>query len=217
MRAEHTEDFLADPQEPASWRTRDACAGNLGDLSPHIINAVLRLVGPIERLVADVQTVYPTRPGANGPEAVTNDDQVNIALPFRERRDGLDSRQPRGDRAQDGLCLRYHGHPGRAALRCRGSERAVVSTMRACAAAGRASQSCLPGPSTRISSPSARAPDTGPATPRRSSSRRAISCTRSRRASRCFRHFDDGLQVSRVIAAAFRSHAERRWVALAEF
>ena len=32
-----------------------------------------------------------------------------------------------------------------------------------------------------------------------------------------FPTFDDGLQVSRVVAAAFRSHAERRWVAVAEF
>src|ERR1700689_4655970 len=75
-RAEHTEDFLAAPEEAGSWRTRDACGGNLGDLAPHIINAVLRLIGPIDRLIADGQTVDSSRPNANGREAVTNDDQV---------------------------------------------------------------------------------------------------------------------------------------------
>ncbi|HEY4971975.1 MAG TPA: Gfo/Idh/MocA family oxidoreductase, partial [Steroidobacteraceae bacterium] len=82
VRAEHTEDFLADPEEPASWRTRDASSGNLGDLSPHIINAVLRLIGPIERLVADVQTTHATRPGANGRETVGNDDQASLLCRF---------------------------------------------------------------------------------------------------------------------------------------
>src|SRR5579871_6104877 len=29
FRCEHTEDFLADPEEPANWRTRDRSTGNL--------------------------------------------------------------------------------------------------------------------------------------------------------------------------------------------
>ena len=83
VRAEHTEDFLADPEEPGSWRTRDRSSGTLGDLAPHIVNAVLRLVGPVERLVADVMTAHVSRPGASGSEAVTNDDQVNLLCRFR--------------------------------------------------------------------------------------------------------------------------------------
>ncbi|MCP4380770.1 MAG: Gfo/Idh/MocA family oxidoreductase [Hyphomicrobiales bacterium] len=82
MRAEHTEDFLSDPDEPGSWRTRKRSGGNMGDLSPHIINAVQRLIGPITSLVADIETVYETRPGANGPERVENDDQANILCRF---------------------------------------------------------------------------------------------------------------------------------------
>jgi predicted dehydrogenase len=82
VRAEHTEDFLADPREPANWRTRDASAGALGDLSPHIINALLRLVGPIERVVADIGTVYKERPTAQGFETVTNEDQLNLLCRF---------------------------------------------------------------------------------------------------------------------------------------
>lgn len=82
VRAEHTEDFFADPDAPASWRTREPASGALGDLSPHIINAVLRLVGPIEALVADIQTVHKTRPGADGPERVDNDDQGHCLCRF---------------------------------------------------------------------------------------------------------------------------------------
>jgi predicted dehydrogenase len=82
VRAEHTEDFLSDPSEPASWRTRGRACGTLGDLAPHIVNAVLRLIGPIERLVADAETAHPQRIGPDGPEAVTNDDQANLLCRF---------------------------------------------------------------------------------------------------------------------------------------
>ena len=45
IRAEHTEDFLSDPQTPSHWRTKDISNGCMGDLAPHIINAALRLAG----------------------------------------------------------------------------------------------------------------------------------------------------------------------------
>ena len=82
FRGEHTEDFCADPQAPASWRTRGKASGNMGDLSPHIINAALALMGPIRSLCAEIETVYPTRPSRSGPEAVTNDDQAQIMCRF---------------------------------------------------------------------------------------------------------------------------------------
>jgi predicted dehydrogenase len=82
LRGEHTEDFLADPLLPANWRTKGRANGNMGDLSPHIINASLALAGPIESLIADIQIVHKLRPGASGPEAVTNDDQSQIMCRF---------------------------------------------------------------------------------------------------------------------------------------
>jgi len=82
IRAEHTEDFLADPDEPANWRTRDPSSGAIGDLAPHIVNAVLRLGGPIEMIVADIETVHETRPGESGPEPVRNEDQANFLCRF---------------------------------------------------------------------------------------------------------------------------------------
>ena len=82
FRGEHTEDFLADPDAPASWRTRGIANGVIGDLAPHIINAALALMGPIAEVVAELETVHATRRGREGPEAVTNDDHAQIMCRF---------------------------------------------------------------------------------------------------------------------------------------
>ena len=82
FRGEHTEDFLADPDAAGSWRTEGASNGTMGDLAPHMINAALALIGPIAELVAEVETVHPTRPGPDGPVAVTNDDQAQLMCRF---------------------------------------------------------------------------------------------------------------------------------------
>ncbi len=82
FRGEHTEDFLADPALPANWRTQSLAAGAMGDLAPHMINAALALAGPIDRLSAEIETVHPTRIGANGPEPVLNDDQGQFMCRF---------------------------------------------------------------------------------------------------------------------------------------
>lgn len=82
FRGEHTEDFLADPALPSTWRTKDAANGTLGDLAPHMVNCALALLGPIAGLSAMVETVHATRSGPNGPEAVTNDDHAQIMCRF---------------------------------------------------------------------------------------------------------------------------------------
>ncbi|MFO6464687.1 Gfo/Idh/MocA family protein [Jannaschia sp. KMU-145] len=82
FRGEHTEDFLADPETPANWRTRGRANGTMGDLAAHPINCALALMGPIESVLAEIETVHATRPGPNGPEDVTNDDQAQMILRF---------------------------------------------------------------------------------------------------------------------------------------
>ena len=82
LRGEHTEDFLADPQLPSTWRTKGRANGNMGDLAPHIVNAAISLAGPIHSLIADIQIVHKTRQGLHGPEDVTNDDQAQIMCRF---------------------------------------------------------------------------------------------------------------------------------------
>lgn len=83
FRGEHTEDFLADPATPASWRTRGRAFGTMGDLAPHPLNCALRLAGPIESVVAEIETVHATRPGEKGgSEKVENDDQAQLMVKF---------------------------------------------------------------------------------------------------------------------------------------
>ena len=78
FRGEHTEDFLADPTAPASWRTEDRSTGTMGDLAPHIVNAAHALIGPIAAVMADITTVHPERNGI----AVGNDDQGHMLCRF---------------------------------------------------------------------------------------------------------------------------------------
>jgi len=82
FRGEHTEDFLADPSQPATWRTSGRANGAMGDLAPHIINGTLALMGDIAELSAQIETVHASRPGADGPVAVDNDDQAQLMLRF---------------------------------------------------------------------------------------------------------------------------------------
>ncbi|WP_299405707.1 Gfo/Idh/MocA family oxidoreductase [uncultured Roseobacter sp.] len=78
FRGEHTEDFYADPQAPATWRTTGQANGTMGDLAPHMVNAALALMGPITRVMAEVETVHATRPGGT----VTNDDHAQMMCRF---------------------------------------------------------------------------------------------------------------------------------------
>jgi predicted dehydrogenase len=78
FRGEHTEDFMADPESPATWRTMGDANGTMGDLAPHMINGALALIGPIAKLIAEVETVHATRPGG----AVDNDDHGQMMCRF---------------------------------------------------------------------------------------------------------------------------------------
>jgi predicted dehydrogenase len=78
FRGEHTEDFYADPQSPFTWRGVDTANGAMGDLAPHMINAALALIGPIDQVMGDVETVISDRSGGT----VTNDDHGQIMCRF---------------------------------------------------------------------------------------------------------------------------------------
>ena len=82
FRGEHTEDFLADPDLPANWRTDGRANGTMGDLAPHMINAALALAGPITDLIAEIETVYNARRSDGEIRAVTNDDQAQLMCRF---------------------------------------------------------------------------------------------------------------------------------------
>lgn len=82
-RGEHTEDFDADPNSPANWRSHGIANGTMGDLAPHMINATLALIGPIKTLSAQLETVHKIRPDEKGGTSeVTNDDQAQLMCRF---------------------------------------------------------------------------------------------------------------------------------------
>ncbi|WP_282046972.1 Gfo/Idh/MocA family protein [Roseibium album] len=82
LRGEHTEDFFADPNLPGTWRAQGRANGNMGDLAPHIINGTQALAGPIERVLAEIDTVVKERPSGQGMTPVTNDDQAQLMCRF---------------------------------------------------------------------------------------------------------------------------------------
>ncbi|WP_068310435.1 Gfo/Idh/MocA family protein [Polycladidibacter hongkongensis] len=88
FRGEHTEDFLADPAIPASWRTQGLANGVMGDLAPHMVNAALALMGPIAEVCARRSTVHKSRPLDGGEQEVSNDDQLQFMCRFTNGADG---------------------------------------------------------------------------------------------------------------------------------
>jgi len=73
---------LIDPTTPIQWRqTRAEGGGVLGDIGSHLIDMVLWLLGPIERVRCDLRTFTKERPTATGEMAqVDVDDAVTCQL-----------------------------------------------------------------------------------------------------------------------------------------
>lgn len=86
FRGMHAEGYMSDPQTPWTWRLApDGGGGALMDLGSHIINMARFLLGPIERVCADVETVIKSRPVATGAaehRPVEVDDQARLLVRF---------------------------------------------------------------------------------------------------------------------------------------
>ena len=80
------EDYQADPDLPWTWRARiaDAGLGALGDLGCHLVSLALDVMGPMESLVADMQTIHQTRPlpDGSGHGTVENEDAASALVRF---------------------------------------------------------------------------------------------------------------------------------------
>jgi predicted dehydrogenase len=80
------EDYQADPALPWSWRAKlkDAGLGALGDIGCHLISLLTGLVGPIESVVGEIETIHKTRPlpDGSGEAAVENEDAASALLTF---------------------------------------------------------------------------------------------------------------------------------------
>ncbi|MFV2002883.1 MAG: Gfo/Idh/MocA family protein, partial [Paracoccaceae bacterium] len=80
------EDYQADPDLPWTWRARlsEAGLGALGDLGCHLVSMAVGLAGPIESLIAEMQTVHRERVLADGSAMapVENEDVATALVRF---------------------------------------------------------------------------------------------------------------------------------------
>ncbi len=80
------EDYQADPDLPWTWRAKidEAGLGALGDLGCHLVSMAYGIAGPIQSLIADMQTIHKTRPLADGSgySAVENEDTASALVRF---------------------------------------------------------------------------------------------------------------------------------------
>lgn len=213
FRGEHAEDFLADPAAPASWRTRGRANGAMGDLSPHMINCALALMGPVAELSARIETVRATRPGAAGPEAVTNDDQAQMMLRFASGVMGhlFVSRVATGRK----MGYAYEIHGARGAIRFDQEDQNAVWLYRAEGAeARRGFTRILTGPAHPDYAAFCQGPGHGTGYQDQIiiEARDFLQAIADGRP--LWPSFRDGLAVAQVIETAFRSDADGRWRAV---
>ncbi len=86
FQGEFSEDFMADPDSPWSWRCDPQHAGGaLADLGSHLLAMARFLMGPVQAVCADVQTVHqqrPTHAGSQERRHIAVDDQAHALLRF---------------------------------------------------------------------------------------------------------------------------------------
>ena len=87
FRGIHAEDYMADPEVPYSWRVDGSGgAGAVADLGSHIVGMARFLLGPIEEVFADLETVVesrPVKPGSSERRKVEVDDAARLLVKFR--------------------------------------------------------------------------------------------------------------------------------------
>lgn len=86
FQGEFSEDFMGDGLSPWSWRCEESHAGGaLADLGSHLLAMARYLLGDIDAVCADSQTVHPQRPATLGSEEhrpISIDDQTYALLRF---------------------------------------------------------------------------------------------------------------------------------------
>jgi predicted dehydrogenase len=214
FRGEHTEDFLADPAIPATWRCADPANGALGDLAPHMINAAMALVGPIKTLMAEIETVHRARPGPDGPVAVTNDDQAQMMCRFADGVMGHMSFSRIATGRKMGYAYEITGTTG--AIRFDQEDQNALWLYRMDDAEGqRGFRKILTGPEHPDYLPFCQGPGHGTGYQDQIIIEARDFLKAIETGKPVWPTFRDGMEVNRVIAAARASHAVRGWVEVA--
>ncbi len=212
FRGEHTEDFYADPDAPATWRTSGEANGTMGDLAPHMINAALALIGPVSRVMAEVETVHKTRPGG----AVTNDDHGQMMCRFENGAMGqmYFSRIATGRKM--GYAYEITGTKG--AIRFDQEDQNALWLYRSEGAeAERGFTKILTGPEHPDYLPFCQGPGHGTGYQDQIIIEARDFLTAIETGKAIWPTFRDGLEVNRVIAAAMSSSNEEKWQDISSF
>lgn len=110
------EDYQADPALPWTWRAKisQAGLGALGDLGCHLVSMAYGIAGPIDSLIADMQTVHKERPlpDGNGVAAVENEDTATALVRFRNGAHGSLSTSRSAWGRKNRLSWEAHGTKG---------------------------------------------------------------------------------------------------------
>ncbi|QPO11036.1 Gfo/Idh/MocA family oxidoreductase [Thalassospira sp. A40-3] len=110
------EDYQADPALPWTWRAKlaDAGLGALGDMGCHLVSMAYGLAGPIESLIADMQTVHTTRPlpDGTGRAKVENEDTASALVRFANGAQGSLSTSRSAWGRKNRLAWEVHGTNG---------------------------------------------------------------------------------------------------------
>ena len=213
FRGEHTEDFDADPTRPASWRSFGDANGAMGDLAPHMVNAALALIGPIARLNADIATVYTTRPGPDGPVTVTNDDIGQFMCRFQNGALGHLSFSRVSTGRKMGYAYEITGTKG--AIRFDQEDQNALWLYKTCGPqAERGFRKILTGPEHPDYLQFCQGPGHGTGYLDQIIIEARDFLRAIETGQPVWPTFQDGLAVSRVIAAVHASHASGAWVTL---
>lgn len=216
FRGEHTEDFGADPASPATWRHQGAANGTMGDLAPHMINGALALAGPVTALIADIETVHKTRPGADGPVTVTNDDQAQMMCRFAGGAMGHLSFSRVATGRKMGYAYEITGTEG--AIRFDQEDQNALWLYRADDPPGqRGFRKILTGPEHPDYLPFCQGPGHGTGYQDQILIEARDFLRAIETGAPVWPTFRDGMEVNRVIAAAHASHAAKAWVDVASF
>ncbi len=209
FRGEHTEDFDADGARPATWRNFGRANGTMGDLAPHMVNAALALMGPVVRLSADVGVVHGARPGLEGREP--NDDIGQFMCRFQNGAMGhlMFSRVAHGRKM--GYAYEITGTKG--AIRFDQEDQNAIWLYRADDAPGqRGFRKILTGPEHPDYLPFCQGPGHGTGYQDQIIIEAKDFLTAIAEGKSRWPKFRDGLEVSRVIEAAWESAGKGEWV-----
>lgn len=175
----------------------------------------MRLIGPFERVVADAGTAHAHRIGSNGPEAVVNDDQANLLCRFVNGAMGSIHVSRVATGRKMGFAYDIAGTKG--GLRFDAEDQNALWFYDCHAKRGRQGYTkLLMGPEHPDFLAFSQGPGhgTGYGDQIVIEARDFLKAIETRQT--VFPSFRDGLEVSRVLEAAFRSNAARTWVQIAD-